>query len=151
MPALVPTAHVATITWLGRNADRRAALASAPLDEMTLTFAGPEGESHGGLTRLSDSRVVAQYARGTPIRNTRQLSILSEEELDGIAAAMGLDRLDPAWLGASMVVAGIPDFSHVPPSSRLVGEGQGAAALVIDMENRACTLPAPVIDRKSVV
>lgn len=149
MPALAPTAHVATITWLGRNADRDASLASAPLPEMTLGFAGLEGESHAGLTRASDSRVIAQYARGTTIRNTRQLSILSQEELDQIATAMGLERLDPSWLGASMVVAGIPDFSHVPPSARLVGEGAGTAALVVDMENRACMLPAPVIEAQA--
>ncbi len=144
MPALMPTAFGATITWLGRVADRGAALAAAPCEALRLTFAGPEGEAHAGLTRPACSRVSAQHPRGTPIRNVRQLSILAVEDMAAIAAKMGIDALDPAWLGASMVVEGLPDFSHLPPSSRL--QGPGGATLVVDMENRPCTLPARVIE-----
>ncbi|NKX44175.1 MOSC domain-containing protein [Roseicyclus persicicus] len=145
MPALLPTRFTATVIWLGHNADRGAALETAPLTEMPLTFAGYAGESRAGLTRPSDSRVLAQYRRGTPIRNTRQLSILSAEDLAAIAADMGLDALDPALVGASMVIAGIPDFTHVPPSARLQDEASGTT-LTIDMENRPCTLPAKPIE-----
>lgn len=145
MPALRPTRFTATVVWLGFNADRAAALQTAPLSEMTLGFGGFEGESHAGLTRPSDSRVLAQYKRGTPIRNTRQLSILSAEDLDAIAAGMGIDALDPALVGASIVLRGIPDFSHVPPSSRLQDEATGTT-LTVDMENRPCTLPAKPIE-----
>lgn len=144
MPALVPTDHFGTIVWLGRVPDREAALASQAAGELRASFAGPEGEAHGGLTRPSDSRVLGLYPRGTEIRNTRQFSILSQEELDLIAAEMGLARLDPALVGASMVVAGIADFSHLPPSSRL--QAEGGATLVVDMQNRPCTLPGPVIE-----
>lgn len=144
MPALKPTAFFGTVTWIGRVADREAALAAAPLEAAELTFAGIAGESHGGLTRPSCSRVVAQHPKGTEIRNVRQLSVLSSEALAEIAAEMGLPALDPAWLGASLVVEGIPDFSHVPPSSRL--QAPGGATLVVDMENRPCHLPAKVID-----
>jgi len=147
MPALVPTRFTATVTWLGHNPDRGAALETRALTEMTLSFAGHAGESRAGLTRPSDSRVVAQYTRGTTIRNTRQLSILSAEDLAATAAAMGLDALDPALVGASMVIAGIPDFSHVPPSSRLQDEDSGAT-LTIDMENRPCHLPAKPIEAR---
>jgi MOSC domain-containing protein YiiM len=144
MPALLPTAYGATITWLGRVADRDAALAAEPCAALTLTFAGPEGEAHAGLTRPACSRVSAQHKRGTPIRNVRQLSVLSAEDMATIAAGMGLDTLDPAWLGASLVVEGLPDFSHLPPSSRL--QGPDGVTLVVDMENRPCTLPARVIE-----
>ena len=144
MPALIPTDFTATVVWLGVNPDRDAALETQALTEMALSFAGFAGESRAGLVRPSDSRVLAQYRRGTPIRNTRQLSIVSAEELDAIAAEMGIDALDPALVGASMVIRGIPDFSHVPPSSRLQDEGSGTT-LTIDMENRPCTLPAKPI------
>lgn len=147
MPALIPTAFTAKVTWLGANADRDAALETQALTEMSLTFQGYEGESHAGLTRPADSRVRAQYKRGTPIRNTRQLSIVSAEDLAAIAAAMGLAALDPALVGASMVVSGIPDFSHLPPSSRLQDEASGTT-LTIDMENRPCHLPAAPIDAR---
>jgi hypothetical protein len=43
-----------------------------------------------------------------------------------------------------MVVEGIPDFSHVPPGSRL--QGASGATLVVDIENRPCTLPARPIE-----
>lgn len=144
MPALRDSGVTGIVLWLGRVVDREAALASAPVAEMRLSFAGPEGEAHGGLTRPSCSRVLGLYPRGTEIRNTRQLSVVSQEDLDAIAGAMGLDRLDPALVGASVVVGGIGDFSHLPPSSRL--QATGGATLVVDMENRPCQLPARPIE-----
>ncbi len=144
MPALLKTDFVGEIVWLGRVADRDAALQSGALSELWAGFDGPEGEAHGGMTRPSCSRVSDQYRRGTIIRNVRQFSVLSQEDLDAIAAQMGLSDLDPALLGATMVVAGIPDFSHLPPSSRL--QATGGATLVVDMENRPCTLPARPIE-----
>lgn len=144
MPALKRTDHVATITWLGTVADRSAALAAVPRPRISLSLAGPDGDSHAGLTRLSCSRVTGQYRKGTEIRNTRQVTILSAEELAATAAAMGLETLDPAWVGATVVLAGLPDLSHLPPSSRL--QADSGATLVVDMENRPCHLPATEID-----
>ena len=144
MPALAATNLEATITWLGIVADREAALPSTPLERMELTFDGPAGEAHGGLTRPSCSRVLGLYPRNTPIRNARQLSIVSEEELAEIAAEMGLPALDPSLLGATIVVRGLPDFTHLPPSSRLLADS--GASITVDMENRPCTLPARPIE-----
>ncbi len=144
MPALKPTAFTGTIVWLGRVPDRGVSLRADPVRQLMALFAGPEGEDHGGLTRPSCSRVTAQHPRGTEIRNVRQFSILEQGELAAMAAAMGLPRIDPAWLGATMVVDGIPDLTLIPPSSRL--QADSGATLVVDMENRPCTLPAPVIE-----
>ncbi len=144
MPALKPTRFTGTIAWLGIVTDRDAALPSAPVQTITATFAGPLGEAHGGLTRPACSRVKGQHPRNTTIRNVRQFSVLSAEDLAAIAAAMGLATLDPALLGATLVIAGIPDFTHLPPSSRL--QAAGGCTLVVDMENRPCTLPARPIE-----
>lgn len=144
MPALVPTQFTATITWLGRVSDRKSTLRAEALQEVMATFAGVEGEEHAGLTRPSCSRVTSQYPKGTEIRNVRQFSILSAEDLAAIAERMGVEAVDPAWVGASMVIKGIPDFTHVPPSSRL--QTATGTTLVVDMENRPCHLPAKVID-----
>ncbi len=146
MSALKPTQFSGTITWLGRVSNRKAKLESDPLTEIMAHFSGPEGEAHGGLTRPSCSRVLGQYPRNTDIRNTRQFAIVSAEELAAIAAEMGLAELDPALVGASMVITGIPDFSHLPPSSRL--QADRGATLVVDMENRPCTLPARPIENR---
>ncbi len=144
MPALLPTSFTARVIWLGANPDREAGLPSRSLDSMTLGFAGFDGETHAGLTRPSCSRVTSQHPRGTEIRNVRQLTVLSAEELAATAADMGVDALDPSLVGASLVIEGIPDFTHVPPSSRL--QGPDGVTLVIDMENRPCHLPAKPID-----
>ena len=144
MPALKKTDLEARIVWLGCVGDRDAALASTPTDRLDLTFAGAEGEDHGGATRPSCSRLKHLYARGTEIRNTRQLSVLSEEELAQIAAKMDLDRLDPAWLGVTILLSGLPDFSHVPPGSRL--QSASGCTITVDMENLPCQLPAKVIE-----
>jgi hypothetical protein len=122
MPALIPTPFEGRILWLGHVPHRdRAEIETRPLEEMPLGFGGFAGDCHAGETRPSCSRVTAQYPRGTTIRNARQVSLVSAEELADIGEALVLDRVAPEWLGASVVVEGIPDFSHLPPSARLQG------------------------------
>lgn len=134
-----------TVSYLGVVRDRKVTLASEPRTEVTAGFEGFEGECHGGLTRRSCSRVMAIHpAKGTQIRNTRQLSILSGEEMDAIAAAMDLDLLAPEWLGANLVLRGIPALSTLPPASRLVFGG--GAVITVDIENGPCRYPGEVID-----
>lgn len=144
MPALLKTDITGVITWLGRVADREKTSAAQPCASLTARFDGVDAEAHSGLTRPSCSRVTAQYAKGTEIANTRQLSVLSQDELDQIAHDMRLPVLDPALIGATMVISGIPDFSHLPPSSRL--QSTSGATLVVDMQNRPCHIPAKVIE-----
>lgn len=144
MSVLVTTRHIGRITWLGRVLAPPATLSSHPAAQLFARFFGVEGEVHAGLTRASCVRVKDQYPVGTLIANTRQFSILSAEEMALIARDMGLDRLDPGLLGASMVVEGFPDFSHVPPGSRL--QGRTGATLVVDLENRPCVSPGKGID-----
>lgn len=146
MSALLKTEITGRIVWLGTVVDRDAALESTALAQVTALFSGPEGEAHGGLTRPSCSRVLGLYPRNTDIRNTRQFALLGAEELAEIAAEMGLDSLDPALVGATMVLEGIPDFTHLPPSSRL--QNEAGATLVVDMENRPCTLPARPVENR---
>jgi MOSC domain-containing protein YiiM len=148
MPALVPTDHVGTVVWLGVQrvpVGRDLLIHAEALDAMALTLAGLDAEVHAGLTRPSCSRVTAQHPKGTTIRNVRQLSLISAEEMAEVAAVLGLERMDYAHLGASVVLDGIPDFTHVPPSSRL--QGPDGVTLVVDMENLPCIEPAKTIDQ----
>lgn len=145
MPALIATGHIGTITWLGHQPEpvQNLTIRALPLTEMALTFAGLASESHAGLTRPSCSRVLAQYPRDTTIRNVRQLCVVSAEEITAIAAELGIADFDPAWVGASVVIAGIPDFTHIPPSSRL--QADDGTTLTVDMENLPCQEPAATI------
>ncbi|WP_371226146.1 MOSC domain-containing protein [Roseovarius sp. 2305UL8-3] len=146
MPALIPTNHKAKITWLGRVEEGGEGIRSVPLNTtIHASYAGVEGEVHSGLTRPSCVRTVTQFPEGTEIRNVRQFSILSVEEMAATAAEMGLDGLEPEWVGASMIIEGIDDFTHVPPSSRLMNAA--GTSLVIDMLNRPCLYPAKEVEK----
>jgi hypothetical protein len=148
MPALIPTEHYSTITWLGRVArdvGPDLIIHGEPLTEMPLTFAGLKGEVHAGLTRPSCSRVLGQYPKGTPIANARQVSIVSEEEMAEVARALGLKAMDYRWIGASVVLSGIPDLTHLPPASRL--QSESGATLVVDLANGPCLEPAKTIEQ----
>lgn len=146
MPVLKETLYSGDVVWLG-NVPSGGSLKAQPAERLSLGFAGVPGERHEGTNRASCVRVRNLYREGTEIRNVRQLTILSQEELDAIAAEMGLDALDPALLGATVVVKGIPDFTFVPPSSRL--QGPSGVTLTVDMENRPCVLPGREIEATS--
>lgn len=145
MPALMPTEYTARITWLGRVVAENGTMRSEPLDEAMAVFGGFVGESHFGVTRPSCVRVRSQHKQGTTINNVRQLSVMSAEEIAHIAEKMGLEDIDPTLLGASLILEGIADFTHVPPSSRLQSATTGAT-LMVDMVNRPCVLPGREIE-----
>lgn len=143
-----PTDFVATVTWIGVTADRAVTLASDPVEALELGFDGAKGDCHGGITRPSCSRVFKQYpTRGTEIRNARQLSVLSAEEMAATAAAMGLEAIDPSDIGANIVLEGIPDLTRLPPASRLVAENDGPS-VAVDTENGPCRFPADLLEEK---
>ncbi|TPE53793.1 MOSC domain-containing protein [Amaricoccus solimangrovi] len=144
MAILNPTDLAGRVVFLGVVPDRALSLRSVALERARARFDGLEGESHGGLTRASCSRVGQQYPKGTTIRNTRQISILSREEIAATASAIGLAELDPRLLGANIVFEGLPELTLLPPSSRLIFES--GASLVIDMENGPCAFPAKEIE-----
>ncbi|WP_037310737.1 MOSC domain-containing protein [Ruegeria halocynthiae] len=143
MPVLRETEFRAEVVWLGHvpaGTTRRAQAA----DSLELGFEGDQGARHEGVNRAACVRVRNLYPEGTEIRNVRQLSVLSAEELEAIASEMGMDAMDPSHLGASIVLRGIPDFTHIPPSSRLqVADG---LTITVDMENRPCILPGREIE-----
>jgi MOSC domain-containing protein YiiM len=120
-------------------------LSSSRVTSVEVSYAGLAGESHSGLVRSSCVRVRHQYSQGTEIRNTRQISIISIEELVVIADNMGIAELKPEWLGANLVVSGIPNFSQIPPSTRMIFGG--GASLVVDLENSPCKYPGEIIER----
>ncbi|MFK5978975.1 MAG: molybdenum cofactor sulfurase [Rhizobiaceae bacterium] len=115
---------------------------SEAVDELVLNYKGVEGDFHAGLTRVSGAR-EPWYQRGTEMRNERQISILSVEELDEIAPAMGLDELKPEWIGANLVLEGVPKLSYLPPRSLLFFEG--GVTLRVDGYNAPCRIAGGAI------
>ena len=112
-------------------------VASTPRPELILTYAGVRGDRHEGLTRKSGAR-EPWYARGTPIRNERQISILSTEEMAEIAATLGIVTLPAEWIGANLLIEGVPNLTALPPRSILMFPS--GAAIRIDGDNGPCRI-----------
>ncbi|WP_238625496.1 MOSC domain-containing protein [Aggregatilinea lenta] len=108
---------------------------STAQDSVQVTFAGIEGDHHAGLTRISSGS--GHYARGTEIRNERQVTLVSVEELADVAQKMGIPDIQAEWICANLLVEGIPALTQLPPSTRLYFEG--GVTLVVEGENPPCT------------
>lgn len=132
------------VTQLLSRASREEGFEKAATGRLQFSFAGP-ADCHAGLTRKSDSRTLPLYKRNIDIRNVRQVTILAQDELDEIAMRLGIPAVEPSWLGANMVVEGIPDLTLIPPSTRL--QFPSGATLVVDMENYPCSQIAKVVAR----
>lgn len=145
MPLLTKLPRPGRVEQLLQRASRQSGFEKSATDRVTLRFDGPEGDCHAGLTRKSDSRTLQTYRRNTDIRNVRQVTILSVEELEETAQALGIPAVDPSWFGANMVVSGIADFTLLLPSTRL--QFPSGATLVVDMENLPCSQIAEVVAR----
>ena len=144
-------AYVKEISMIGRveacllSPDRATGLEKAPTGSLTLTFAGIEGDCHSGPTMLSDARTMKQYPRGVTLKNRRQVSIVSVEEMAEIAEKLDIPTLPPEWVGANLLVSGIPDLTLLPPSTRMMFSS--GANLIIDLENQPCKYPAEIIEK----
>jgi len=145
MPLLTKLKFTGKIEGLYLRSSRDGGFEKAPTGEMHLTLDGPVGDCHTGQTRKSDSRTTMLYKRGLDIRNVRQLTLLSEEELQVIADELGIRQVDPPWLGANIVFSGIRDLTFLPPSTRL--QFPSGAVIVVDMENYPCSQIAEVVGR----
>ena len=145
MTALVATEYSAQIVWLGVVTQRKSVeLQTEARSFIKIDWNGVLGSAHSGRTRLSDVRVSQQHDKGTEISNVRQLSIVSQEDIEQISAGMCMAQFDPSWLGANLVVSGLPDFSHLPPSSRL--QSANGTTLIVDMQNHPCHQIGKTID-----
>ncbi|MBN9552339.1 MAG: MOSC domain-containing protein [Alphaproteobacteria bacterium] len=139
-PATEPTVDIVPGRKLTAKA---AALYAAPHDhfetkaveELRLGFDGIAGDFHGGTTRRSGGR-EPWYPRGTEMRNERQLSLVAADELAIVAQRMGLEEIKPEWIGANLVIEGVPRLSMLPAGSLMFFSG--GVTLKVDGQNKPC-------------
>jgi hypothetical protein len=117
---------------------------SEPCAGLTLDHEGIVGNRHRGWLRNADAR-VPYVKRGTAIRNTRMLSIVSVEDLALAATRLGIERIDARWIGANMVVSGLPHFSFLPRATKLLMPG--GAILTVEDQNAPCRFAGAAIAR----
>ena len=119
-----------------------------PHQELALDETGIAGDRHAGATRAAGPR-EPWLPKGMSLRNDRQLSVLSREELALIATGLGLHALDPGLIGANLVTDGIADLSRLPPGTHLAiggswgGQGRfdGHTLLRVEAYNMPCRGP----------
>lgn len=106
-------------------------------DGLDLTFEGIAGDFHGGYTRRSGGR-EPWYARGTEMRNERQLSIVSPDEMAIVARRMEIAEIRAEWIGANLVLSGVPQLSMLPAGTMLFF--QKGVTLKVDAQNGPCRI-----------
>jgi hypothetical protein len=106
-----------------------------PIEELHLGFDGIPGDFHGGTTRCSGGR-EPWYPRGTEMRNERQLSLVAADELAVVAQRMDLEEIKPEWIGANLLVEGVPHLSMLPAGSLMFFSG--GVTIKIDGQNKPC-------------
>lgn len=120
--------------------------ATRPVERVEMDLEGivlaGASERHRGYSRGADVR-VPWFPRGTPIRNSRQVSLVSREDLEGVAADLGIPAVRPEWLGANILVSGVPNFSFLPRGTRLMFPGK--LALAVEDQNAPCRGPGRTI------
>jgi len=144
MPILSELPIRGRVVYLGVVHDRDITLCSDPVERVEVDLTGFKHDWHGGIMRPSCGRVRNQYPRGTRIRNTRQATILSVEELAATAAAMDIPAIRPEWVGANLVLEGVPELTTLSPNTRLMFEG--GVCLTVDLENGPCNFVSEVIE-----
>ncbi|MBX2867730.1 MAG: hypothetical protein KTR18_03605, partial [Acidiferrobacterales bacterium] len=97
---------VGAVVRLLAGEDSSQSIVSQEIQAVEACLEGFREDGHQGLTRPACSRFPYLYERGAVIRNTRQLTLVSSEELQSISSAMGIEELPAAWLGANMELAG---------------------------------------------
>lgn len=110
---------------------------SSAVAELRLGFEGIEGDFHAGLTRRSGGR-EPWYHRGTEMRNERQVTLVAPDELALIAEQMSLPEIRPEWIGANLLIDGLPQLSMLPAGTLLFFEG--GVTLKIEGQNHPCRI-----------
>jgi len=121
------------------------ALEKTPHDSLEFTLEGIIGDKHAGFVKKADAR-NPEYKRGTMMRNDRQWSAVTPDELAEAAKLMGINYIDPAWVGANLAFTGIPNFTKLPKGTKLIFPS--GAVLVVEAENEPCVGPGRVIVAK---
>lgn len=105
------------------------------VETLALTFEGIIGDVHAGHTRRSGGR-EPWYPRRTEMRNERQLSIVAPDEMAIVAERMGLAEIKPEWIGANLLLDGVPMLSMLPAGTMLFFKG--GVTIKIDGQNAPC-------------
>ena len=104
-------------------------------EEIEVAFDGIVGDHHAGPSR--EAYKGEREAEGTVLRNDRQWSAISLEELTIISGMLDLSEpISASTVGANLCFEGIPDLSLLPRGTRF--KFPSGAALTVEEYNPPC-------------
>ncbi len=116
-----------------------------PTDVLGFDFDGPIGEKHKGFTRLlsghdGDYIRTSDLERDDEVFNWRTWTGVSVEELAEVEKELGDVAIPQGCLLENLRVSGIPNFSKLAPTSRLVFPPRNGNRLILAVweENGPC-------------
>jgi MOSC domain-containing protein YiiM len=77
------------------------------------------------------------------MRNERQLSLVAPDELMIVAGRMGIAEVKPEWIGANLLIDGVPRLSMLPAGSLMFFKG--GVTLKVDAQNGPCRIAGRAI------
>ena len=120
------------------------AINGEPVEHIRFNLNGPLNDVHAGFSRSLSGHDGAyirtsDLEKGHSVFNWRSWTGLSVEELDYVESAIGYP-IPIGCLLENIVFSGIPEFSQIAPTSRLVfpRRGKNQAILTVWEENGPC-------------
>jgi len=112
---------------------------------LELDWGGPVGDRHHGETMASDTRQAKVFAKGTTIRNHRQLSLVDAAELAMIAEALGIEHIAAGVIAENICTEGLPELTAMPRMTRLIFPS--GATIMLGGANAPCTIAGGMVAR----
>ncbi|MBP9758715.1 MOSC domain-containing protein [Candidatus Dojkabacteria bacterium] len=125
-------------------------LQTVPVTELTVNLNGIVENKYAGQGRSSDVRdrellEDKDFPKKILVRNWRQWTAVSEEELAKIATNLSVEKVGAELLGANIKLSGIPNFTSLPRGTFLRFPNE--AILLVEEENKPCTGPGKEIQK----
>ena len=114
---------------------------SVPVDKLKCTLDGIQGDRHNSSSKLAGAQEKHIVLKHRPVANFRQVTIVTQEEMDAVAEALGVPKLYAEDFSANIAISGIEGFTTLPPMYYLVfsNKRQETHAVIRIMgENRPC-------------
>lgn len=120
-------------------------LSKAARDVIEVNFEGIVGDHHAGASR--EAYTGERESKGTVLRNDRQWSAVSDEELAYMSTRLALtEPITASTLGANLCIAGVPDLSLLPRGTRF--KFPSGAALTVEEYNPPCRYMSAEVAKK---
>jgi MOSC domain-containing protein YiiM len=113
-------------------------------DRLSVDWGGVVGDRHHGRT-VAATPFNRPFPPGVPIRNRRQVSAVSVEELAEMARLLGIAEVRPEWLAANLLIEGAPDLSRWPAGVTLLFPS--GAGLTVEAANDPCRTAGGAVRR----